>query len=117
MARLLYRLRGVPEEEADGIRELLDKHHIGFYETPVDRWGVSMPAIWIQDENQIDEAKQLLETYHQQVLEEQRHNHVQSETLLGRWLNKPITTLAYIALIAFVLYLVISPFITFLQTS
>ena len=33
MAVLFFNLRGVPQDEADDVRELLQQHDIGFYET------------------------------------------------------------------------------------
>ena len=38
----LFNLRGVPEDEAEDIRQLLDEHEIEFYETSAGNWGVSL---------------------------------------------------------------------------
>ncbi|MFO7288296.1 MAG: DUF6164 family protein, partial [Gammaproteobacteria bacterium] len=48
MAKLLLNLRGVPDDEADEIRALLEEHGIAFYETPPSRWGVSAGGIWLR---------------------------------------------------------------------
>ena len=42
MATLVFRLKYVPDEEADDIRQLLADHDIDFYETSAGRWQVSM---------------------------------------------------------------------------
>lgn len=118
MARLLFKLRGVPEQEANEIRALLTLHQIDFYETPVDRWGVSMPAIWVVDDSVAEKAQQLLEEYHhEQTLSRNLETKVHHQGLLAYWLSRPVTTLGYIALIIFVLYLVIAPFVSFMKTE
>ena len=118
MAQLLYKLRGVPEIEADEIRQLLTQHQIDFYETPADKWGVSMPAIWVADEVTIDKAKQLLEDHHRDYTQKRKLDSTATdEPLMSYWLRKPITFLGYVALILFVLYLVISPFLSFMETA
>ena len=63
MSKILFRLNGVPEDEIEDVSELLTEHDIDFYETPPGNWGISMPAIWIKEEEQFDKAKVLLETY------------------------------------------------------
>ena len=65
MAHLLFKLKGVPETEADEVRALLTEHQIDFYETPPSIWGVSMEAIWLRDDEQLVTAQQLLHEYQQ----------------------------------------------------
>ena len=62
----LFRLRGVPDDEAEDIRALLTDNGIDFYETPAGNWGISMPAIWLTDENQLQQAQSLIKTYQQE---------------------------------------------------
>ena len=38
MARILFRLKGVPHEEAEAVRLLLDENHVEHYETPPGNW-------------------------------------------------------------------------------
>ena len=49
MSIRLLDLRHVPDDEADGVRALLDARHIEFFETPPNRWGISAGAIWLRD--------------------------------------------------------------------
>lgn len=63
MAKLLMHLRGVSDEEADEVRALLARHGIDIYETPPNRWGLTMGAIWLRDEGQLDTARALLDRY------------------------------------------------------
>lgn len=60
MAQLVFRLKNVPEQEADEIRQLLTEHDIDFYETSAGRWQISMAGIWVRDKAQIDKAKTLI---------------------------------------------------------
>jgi hypothetical protein len=63
MAVLLLNLRDVPDDEAEDVRALLDRHAIAFYETEPNRWGISAGAIWIADDNDAAQAKELLAMY------------------------------------------------------
>lgn len=65
MSVKLMSLRDVPNDEAEEIRELLHQHRIDYYETPASHWGISAATIWLQDDEQQDEAKALLEQYQQ----------------------------------------------------
>ena len=52
MSLLLFSLRGVPEDEAEEVRELLTSNRIEFYETSAGLWGTSTPALWLLQEEQ-----------------------------------------------------------------
>lgn len=60
MAQLVFRLKNVPDEEADEIRALLNEHEIEFYETSAGRWQISMAGIWVRDKEQAQRAKVLI---------------------------------------------------------
>ena len=72
MSTLLFSLRGVPEDEAEDIRQLLDEHHIDYYETDAGNWGISMPALWLQQPDDLTRARQLLDDYQLKRQIEQR---------------------------------------------
>ena len=63
MALLLFRLRNVPDDEADEVRHLLNENSIEFYETSAGNWGISMPAIWLRNDDDYDLAFSLLHQY------------------------------------------------------
>ena len=63
MSVLLFRLRNVPEDEAEDIRELLTNNNFEFYETSAGNWGISTAAIWLNNNNGLDNAKKLIENY------------------------------------------------------
>lgn len=82
MATLVFRLKFVPDDEADDIRQLLTDHDIAFYETSAGRWQISMAGIWVKDKQQALLARQLINEDQQQRA--QSHRPVScSDVLLG----------------------------------
>jgi hypothetical protein len=117
MAKLIFKLKSVPDDEADDIKILLAENKIDFYESPAGNWGISMHALWVNDELQCDQAKQLIDEYQrersQRIRQEkqQRIEEGEFETFFQRLLSRPIQFLALLAIILFVLYLSIMPFL------
>ena len=112
-------LGGVPEDEADDIRELLENGNINYYEVPASFLGVSPASIWLQDCDQFPEAKALIDSY-----QFERAGHARSEyenlksrgehkTLLDSIKDHPLRLLATLIAMAAVLYLSLSPFLYF----
>jgi len=121
MAVKLFKLRGVPEDEADEIRRLLDEHAIAFYETEVGGWGISVPAIWLFDEGDLEQAQGLMRDYqHQRALRAQAE-HVQDKeagrhtTVMDKISQKPAQFVLLLMASLFVLYVSLAPFIGFLE--
>lgn len=106
----IFRLRGVPDDEADEIRAMLDQHAIDYYETPAGNWGISMPSIWLNDDQQLEQARALLDQYQQ---ERQRISREEPppRTLMAMVVEHPLRYLAYVALIMLVLYISVTPFL------
>lgn len=117
MPVILFKLRNVPDDEADEIREILSRHSIEFYETPAGRWGISMEAIWLKDESLLDEAKQLIDDYqsqrYQRVTQEYEDlkEQGQVESFMQRLADRPVQMFFYVAIILVILYFVTMPFI------
>ena len=65
MARLLFNLRNVPDDEADEVRALLDAHGLDWYETRPGPWGVSAGGLWLRDAGDWPRARGLLDGYQQ----------------------------------------------------
>ncbi|NOY71797.1 MAG: hypothetical protein GXP14_05375 [Gammaproteobacteria bacterium] len=65
MAKQLFKLRNVPDDEAHEVRTLLAEHDIDTYETTSGFWGTAAPAIWLRDEAQLETAKKLIDSYQQ----------------------------------------------------
>ncbi len=110
MTILFFSLRGVPNDEADDVRQLLTSNDIEFYETSAGNWGISMPAIWLYRHEDFNKARLLFNEYQQQRRLYQRERYLQLKAqgenngFLRHNLNKPIRFLAYNLVIGLVLY-------------
>ena len=110
MSTLLFSLRGVPDDEADEIRELLTENNIDYYETSAGNWGISMPALWVRNNEEIIEAQKLLNQYHQQRAIAQREIYDQlkkeggDKKLIDVLTENPLRFIVYIGAIALILY-------------
>lgn len=117
MAALLLRLKNVPEDEYHDVCALLQQHEIAFYETNVGFWGVGMAAIWLQDENQLDQAHTILNEYMQtrqasvQAEYEKAKLQGQARTLMSTFMQQPVTFVLYVAAIVGILALSLLPFL------
>ncbi len=111
MALLLFSLRHVPDDEAADIREVLEENQIDFYETHAGNWGISMPAIWLRDKQQHEQARLLIDEYQEQrqlIIREEYAQLKQSgkaPTFIRNLWQYPAQTILFIAAIALVLYL------------
>lgn len=63
MAKLIFHLRNVPDDEADEVRQLLTAHGVDWYETEPGNWGISTGALWLRDAAAYPEARRLLDAY------------------------------------------------------
>ena len=63
MATKLMGLRNVPADELDDIHALLESNDIRYYETSAGTFGISLPALWLIDDAQVPQARQLLDDY------------------------------------------------------
>jgi len=114
-----FRLRNVPEDEAEDIRELLENNNIDYYETPAGNWGISMPSIWLNDDEQLEEAKALLAQYQterQKRVRAERDQNKKSgkrESIVGELFSNPAQFVFYIAIAVVILYFSIKPFLDF----
>ena len=113
MTMMLFSLRGVPEDEATEIREILLANNIDYYETSAGNWGISMPALWINNSEDFEEANKLLNEYHsQRALTQQKiYKQLKREGKTKQWVDvfkeKPLRFCIYIGAVAFILYLYI----------
>ncbi len=110
MAILLFSLRQVPDDEADDIRDLLTENQIDFYETNAGNWGISMPAIWLRNEQQHTQARLLIDEYQEErricIRQEYARQKQAGEanTFLKNLWHHPAQTIAFIVAIIMVLY-------------
>ena len=113
MSVLLFRLTNVSEDEAENIRNLLTNKNIDYYETPPGNWGISMPAIWLNDDDQFDKAKRLIDEYQTELLIKNKGGSGQSKNIVNELLSNPIQFVLYIAFAVLILYCSIKPFLNF----
>jgi hypothetical protein len=111
MAKILFRLNGVSDDEANDVRELLANHAIDFYETSPGNWGVSMPAIWLRDDSQFQKARALLDTYQSertvriQAEYERLGREGKHKTFIDAVGQNPVGFMVHLALAVLVIYL------------
>jgi hypothetical protein len=117
MAKLIFKLKSVSYDEADDIKNLLTENEIAFYESPAGNWGISMHALWLNDEAQYTQAKKIIDEYQvkrsQQLRLEtqQKIDQGEYETFIQRLFNKPVQFFIPLAIIVFILYFSIMPFL------
>lgn len=109
MAKLLFRLNGVFEEEANVVRQALDDAGFEYYETNQGRWGISVAAIWLPNKDDYPAARDLLDTVQEEWVEQVRGEYI--PTFAERFRERPtafiVTLLAVIAMIG----LTVVPFV------
>lgn len=63
MSKRLFSYPNEANDEADGVKKLLEENHIPYFESPGNRWGFSKAAIWIKNREDFATAKNLFEHY------------------------------------------------------
>lgn len=121
MARLLFKLAQVPDDEAAEIRALLDEHQIRFYETDAGFFRVGLDAIWLADNTQEQEARELIANYQQARSMRQQQNYarlVEAGQMPGIWQHfcaQPVRFMLLVGAILFVAGLTLLPFLMLLN--
>ena len=105
MSILLFSLRGVSDDEAEEVRDLLTTNKLNFYETSAGNWGVSMPAIWLINNEDLSKAKKLLMDYQRQRMLNQRERANETLSFFSSIKENPLRFIICIGAIFFVLYL------------
>lgn len=119
MSKLVFRLRNVPDDEAEEVRQLLQDNEIAFFETSAGNWGISMPAIWVNSDADFARARQLLDDYQQERSKRIRKQYEisrqrgEARTSLEIFKGNPLRYIGYILVIAVVLYLSLRFFLSF----
>lgn len=111
MAKIIFRLNDVSDDEAHDVRELLASHAIDFYETSAGNWGVSMPAIWLKDDDQFEQARELLDAYQKERTIRMRAEYARlkqegkNKTFFDAVKEKPVSFTIHLAVAWLVIYL------------
>jgi hypothetical protein len=121
MARLLFKLAQVLDDEAADIRALLNEHQIQFYETDAGFFRVGLDAIWLADGAQEERARELLKVYQAERTLRQQQNYaqlVEAGQVPSVWqvfCAQPIRFIASALAIIFVAGLTLIPFLMLLK--
>jgi len=118
MAVLIFRLNGVPDDEAADVRALLDEHGFAYHETTGGIFGFGVAGLWLLDNTRQTAAREIIDAYERERGARLAAEHAalrqagRAETLLQRLARRPLQSLLYVAAAAAVLYLVLWPFLT-----
>ncbi len=115
MAKILFPLRNVSDDEAQAVRELLDEHGLDWYETPAGNWGISNHAIWLKNQDDWVQARDYIDKFQLELNEKAQLNGNTQADLLSFLLEKPWKFLLAVAGIAVVIYFSIRPFFGLLE--
>ncbi|GFZ80373.1 hypothetical protein GCM10011403_24530 [Pseudohongiella nitratireducens] len=116
MARLLFRLRNVPDDEAEDVRQLLIENEVDFYETKPGNWGISMPGLWLHHDDDFAKANALLQAYqHERQIRvraeyQQAKESGEAETQWQRFQSEPLKVTVCIAAAIFLVYISVTLF-------
>ena len=116
MAVLIFKLRYVPEDEAHEVRELLSDNDIDFYETTAGVFNISMPGLWLKNEEQLQKARKLIDEYQQSRQDrvrkdyELRQRQGSARTFMDMFKEAPVSYISYILAIILICYFMISLF-------
>jgi hypothetical protein len=117
MRQLLFNLQGVPEQEADEVRALLNDNEVLFYETTAGRWRIGLAAIWLPNKDQLQQAELLLDNYQQNRIEQGKEERERLRHLgfyqgfLEQFYTQPLKVIAALVGIIVVLMVSILPFV------
>ncbi|MHA7880603.1 MAG: DUF6164 family protein [Saccharospirillum sp.] len=120
MARIVFKLNGVSEDEANDVRQLLDEHGFETYETSAGRWHISIAAIWLVHNDDKPRARALIDAYQAERSQRLQQEYAdakargQAPSWLDRLREDPITFLAVLIGLSFVAGLSLIPFFRFI---
>lgn len=111
MAKLLFRLAGVGEDEAQEVRQLLHEAGFEFYETEAGRWQISLAAIWLKNDSDFPQARSLLNDYQQKRQQRILASNPSSPPFWQHVRTQPMDFVFVLLAIAVILGLMLWPFI------
>ena len=117
MPTLVFRLRNVPEDEANDVRAIMNDNEFDWYETSAGNWGIAMPGIWLSNDEDLNQAKQLIETYQSNRQRTMRENYLteveqgRAVTFSQRLKSHPLKVTGIVVFCLFILYVSINPFL------
>jgi hypothetical protein len=119
MSKLVFRLNHVPDTEAEAVRNLLEENNFEFYETHAGKWGFSVAALWLKNDDDFIAARKVIDEF-QQAHSKQMQQDYEAAKAEGRipsfWQlirSNPILYVSYWGLIVMVLVFSIIPIFGF----
>lgn len=109
MAKLLFKLNGVTDEEANFVRARLDEAEVDYYETSQGRFGISLAGIWLRNADDYEEVRLLLNEIQRDWLEEVRQQPV--PTMGQRFFEAPARFILSLVAIIAIASLTVIPFL------
>jgi len=116
MPTLVFRLRNVPEDEADDVRALMSDNEFDWYETSAGNWGIAMPGIWISNDEELLKARQLIDDYQttrQSTMRKSYQQEIEEGTAVSfaqRLKQYPLRIAGLVLFCVFILFVSINPF-------
>ena len=113
----LISLKDVPDEEVEELRDLLRINHISYYETTGGNWGISVPAIWLHHNEQLQQARSLIDQYQAERFARARGEYEalkregKNRTIIDVIREDPGRFIAYLVVAGVIIYLSIKPFL------
>lgn len=123
MPRLLLNLRNVPDDEIEGVRELMAEHAIECYDTPPGPLGITAGGIWLKNPDDYTRARALMDEYQQERGERARSEwrsaqaRGEAETLVSTIRRNPFKTLLVLAASVFILMVLFAPVVAFFRAG
>ncbi|MEM6987591.1 MAG: DUF6164 family protein [Pseudomonadota bacterium] len=114
---MLFRLNGVPDEEADGVRALLQNHRVETHETNRGFWGIGLAAIWLtaNDRKEYLRARALIDEYQAEHAARARaerdanwRGHIPE--LIAQFRAKPVSMICFCLFTVAIVYFSVMPF-------
>jgi hypothetical protein len=111
----------MPADELEEIHALMEANDIEVYETSAGNWGISMPALWLRHDEQLPQAKALLDHYADERLSRMRREYEilkqagKARTFLDIARENPVKYIAYLVMIGVLVYISLMPFISLVK--
>ncbi|GAB2727294.1 DUF6164 family protein [Halomonas garicola] len=118
MARLLFHLRHVTDEEAREVRQLLGDRGFDTYETQAGIFRMGVDAIWLRNEHQLEAAKEALADYQRERLARARQEYAdavqrgEQPTQWRRFLAHPLQVTLVIVAVILIVLITLAPFVS-----
>ncbi len=116
MAKLVFKLKDVPEEEVNLVRHLLKEHGLEYYETHAGNWGISVAGIWVNDDTRYAEARELIDAFQREHARQMRAAYQEqcdsgeAETIVQRFMQNPLRFILYLLFAILIGYFSLTPF-------